>query len=295
MREIKKISDVFSEGVQHEVEAVSVKNEQYDKWLDKAATAEAYYSNPETSSVAVTEYRSLVKTLNFPDSGFKILDIGAGLGQSSVFLASLGHEVHVLEPVRAFCEVINKAAEKYDLNISVYEGVAEDAAAIGADSDFDVIFFNASLHHCDDPDTSVKNAYNLLKRGGRIVLASENFIRPWMTKKKWYYMLEHFPEAMGHYGGNEHVYYNWEYKAFLKRAGFSEIKNIPTAYSLMPIERLELILGKRINNVRMYSEGKVLTRYLFYMMSKSLVKRKFIFNLLSNASIAETSFSATKR
>ena len=84
-----------------------------------------------------------------------------------------------------------------------------------------LFFFNASLHHCDDPIRALSHCYESLNKGGVLFLVNENFIRPWMTKARFYHLMETRPEAMGNYGGNEHTFYNWEYIQMLRKSKFN--------------------------------------------------------------------------
>ena len=51
----------------------------------------------------------------------------------------------------------------------------------------------------------------------------EPTLKPWRTKSWFFRKLATDPIGMGHYGGNEHIYYNWEYDRLLRHAGFSRI------------------------------------------------------------------------
>ncbi|MVM39571.1 methyltransferase domain-containing protein [Spirosoma sp. HMF3257] len=287
----QKISTNYSEGVADEIVALKGYQDSQYEILHASRTVNDYITNKETSSVAAKEYAKLLSYL--PKGPLKILDIGVGMGQSSALLASKGHEVYALEPNPVYCDIIAQLAKKMNLNIRTIEGVAEDLDKLG-EQNFDVVFFNASLHHCDQPNKALENSYNLLKQDGYIVLASENYLRPWMSKKRWYYKLEHFPEQMGHYGGNEHVYYNWEYVNFLKTNRFRHIQLTPSAYETEPLERLEVILSKRINGVRVYSPSRVMARLLYYMTTSAVLKSTFLFNLLSRTSVVAANFIGRK-
>lgn len=287
----QKISSTYSEGVTDEIVALRKYEASQYNILNTARTINEYITNKETSSVAAKEYTKLLTYL--PTGKLKILDIGVGMGQSSALLASLGHTVFSLEPNPVYCDIITQLAQKMNLPIKTIEGVAEDLDKLG-EQNFDVVFFNASLHHCDQPHRALQNSYNLLKSGGYIVLASENYLRPWMSKKRWYYKLEHFPEQMGHYGGNEHVYYNWEYVSFLKKNQFVSVQLTPSAYETEPLERLEIILSKRINGVRVYSPLKVMIRIVYYVATSMILKNNFLFKVLSRYSVVPANFIGRK-
>ena len=51
----------------------------------------------------------------------------------------------------------------------------------------------------------------------------EPTLKPWRSKKWFYHEMEVNPVKMGHYGGNEHIYYSWNYQRMLEKAQFSQI------------------------------------------------------------------------
>ena len=98
-----------------------------------------------------------------------------------------------------------------------------------------------TLHHCDDPMKSLRNAFHALKPAGKIFLCSELQLHPWVRKDSWYRRLETNPVEMGHYGGNEHAYYSWEYRKMLRHAGFVNIRMTPLALSLDPLRHIRAV------------------------------------------------------
>jgi len=284
---IKQITKDYSTGVSNELIATT---DQEDFYLDKiksANSADDYVDFKRSPSVGARQFFQLLQTL--PKKSLKVLDIGVGGGQSSVYLASLGHQVSCIEPSASFCNVIDTAAKKFSLDIQIYRGVAEDMINI-EERDFDVIFFNASFHHCDDPLKCLDNSYTLLKDGGHVYLASENFLKFWNSKKHWHYLLENFPEKIGHYGGNEHVYYNWEYVNFIKNSKFKNVKCDPNAFTFAPVEHIEHVLNTGV--VR--GQFAILIRYLFYMTTSFLLKPRAVFNFFGKISVVGCNFVGVK-
>jgi SAM-dependent methyltransferase len=155
----------------------------------------------------------------------RILDVGVGTGCTSFLLASKGHQVSVLEPCHAFCKMIEQASAHYGLEVSVYEGIAEALDQIPPTEPFDLIVFNASLHHCDDPVLALRHCLQLLAPGGSVLLTNEPILQFFRTKRWFYRRLVTHPHAMGHYGGNEHTYRYPEYLKMLRLAGFSQVRS----------------------------------------------------------------------
>jgi SAM-dependent methyltransferase len=284
---IKEITDNYSSGVSNELIATT---EQENDYLDKVRSshsADDYVDIKRSPSSGASQFSQLLKQL--PNKPLKILDVGVGGGQSTIYLASLGHEVSCIEPSATFCNVIKAAAQKFSLNINIYRGVAEDMINI-EERDFDIIFFNASFHHVDEPLKCLVNARTLLKEGGYIMLASESFLRFYNSKKRWQYILENYPEKIGHYGGNEHVYYNWEYCDFLKKASFNDVRCEPAAFTYSPVDHIENILN--VGVVR--GQFAILSRYIFYMATAFFLRNRSVFNFFSKISLVGCNFVAKK-
>lgn len=182
---------------------------------------------PETSTPGFGELTQFLKGMGKP---LRILEVGAGIGRTSVYLANEGHLVSVLEPVTEQCRILHTFADKWNLPITVYEGTAEDADQIQKfDSQgFDLCFFNGALHHCDDPVRALKSCRTLIRPTGKVLLLNEPILKFFRSKKWYYHQLEVNPQAMGHYGGNEHIYYAWEYPNMIKKAGFKKIQMVPS-------------------------------------------------------------------
>lgn len=254
--------------------------------LDSSRSPKEYVERGPSTAF---EYARLVGGLQ----RLKILDIGVGRGESSVFLAERGHLVYALDPSPDFCTLIADAAAKFGLAVVPVQGVAEDIEHIG-ENKFDVAIFNCSLHHCDRPQTALRQAFSVLKEGGSLILCSEPTLRPWISKGQWHRLLETEPEKMGHYGGNEHIYYNWQYKRMLKAAGFAEIKRIAPSEMMDAPAALEKCLARRIKGKRAYSELQILKRAVYYFIRARLVRASWSFHALAAFSLVPVHFSSVK-
>jgi len=287
MKPIKIFSENLSSGVQLEVDALKSMANKHLEILEGCSTLEEYvsYSN------APMQYKFVIDRLR--NKNAKVLDIGVGRGESSLYLASLGFEVFAVEPSADFCSLIKKACDKFNLNLTICQGVAEDLAILG-ESDFDLIFFNASLHHCDDPSLALLGAYKLLKSGGLIVLSNELHIKPWTTKRKFQYMLHNYPEKIGHYGGNEHAYYGWEYLKFLRKTGFKKIQTYPICEKLNPKEKLEILINSRGVNRALYSSFELMSRFFYYKVVVFINRYKYLHKLMVRISLIPANYIGIK-
>jgi SAM-dependent methyltransferase len=280
------ISGALSQGVQAENVANRKLAQEHRALLDASSSLQAYLS--AGPSLAPKEYEPIVRRYR---PSRRILDIGAGRGESSLYLASLGHQVFAVEPSEDFCALIESASRKFNTPLTVLRGVAEDLDKLRV-RDFDLVFYNASLHHCDEPVKALRHCYNLLKAGADIILSAELHIRPWTTKRSWYMRLEREPEALGHYGGNEHAYYNWEYLSMLRQAGFAKAETFPLATASDPQFRLGRILrGKGGPN---YTDAQIAARAVVYALTAKLVKSPLLFGMISRCSLVPCQFRAFK-
>jgi len=285
--EILIFSDSVTEGVKAERLALKAFAESHLIILNNCATGNEYIYK----SNAPLEYMNLLKFL--PASPMKILDIGVGRGESSLFLSSLGHQVFAVEPSNDFCKLIKSAAFKFGLPVTICQGVAEDLDRL-RETNFDVVFFNASLHHCDNAFLALQHAYQSLRPGGYICLVSELHIRPWVSKGRWYRRLETNPTEMGHYGGNEHAYYGWEYVNLLSKSGFVNLSILPMTFNFSALDRLSDTLSKRINGVRVFNSTGVLVRFSYYIAMEWIKRVAPLFRLLSKMSIEPANYLAHK-
>ncbi|OYZ20742.1 MAG: hypothetical protein B7Y39_10245 [Bdellovibrio sp. 28-41-41] len=286
------IGTSFSDGVAKENLATSDMAKVHIAFAEHCKNPREYYTSQ--SSHSAVDYAEFAKL--FPaNKKLKILDIGVGRGESSVYLASNGHSVTSVEPGYDFCMLIAFVKNKFNLDIKVVRTVGEEINKIG-DSDFDVVIFNASLHHCDNPKLALKNAYSLLAPGGKVILSSEIQIRPWMSKKKWYWLLENYPEKMGHYGGNEHAYYSWEYIKMLEQAGFQKTSKEPSGQFLNPIYRIRHDLNEKSFSSRgALAKMKFMVRGVYVFVMAAVVRIPVLFQPLAAVSIIPCQFVGEKK
>lgn len=278
-----RITDNFTTGVAAENSAWEqlASDTERMEGLDEAATFVR-----EGGSLAPTQYEGLLSRL--PLNTKRVLDVGVGRGQSSMYLALQGYEVVAIEPNLRFCSILESEANRFGLHVTPCHGVAEDINKI--DAQFDAVFFNASLHHCDDPRRALRFAFDRLKPGGKIFLVNENFLRPWRSKAWFQRMLVKDPTAMGHYGGNEHAYHNWDYAAMLRAAGFNDLEWVRPV-SGGAISKLEFVLLQRVNGHRMYrTKLGIAARFLYYVVEEMLGGNK----TLARASLIPCQFIASR-
>jgi len=102
--------------------------------------------------------------------GKRILDLGCGLGEASVYFALKGAVVTAVDISAEMIRVVNQLAEKWNVHVGARSMIAED---MDIDSgEFDLVFGNGILHHLDRKK-AYNEVYRVLKPGGKAV-----FIEP---------------------------------------------------------------------------------------------------------------------
>ena len=133
---------------------------------------------------AIHEYTRFVdiKRLQFIEnslSGFdpktsKVLDVGCGNGNISLHLGSLGFDVLGID---VSTKAIDKANAKNNLN-NVKFDVKDAEELLSAKEKYDVIICSEVIEHLTDPQTFLKNLYQILKDNGNLIITVPNGYGP---------------------------------------------------------------------------------------------------------------------
>jgi 2-polyprenyl-3-methyl-5-hydroxy-6-metoxy-1,4-benzoquinol methylase len=260
-----------------------------------SASFQGFKETPLTSFIETFTHTVLgmefVDTAAGLDAHSEILDIGVGFGQSSMYLSTLGHRVTAIEPSAHYCGFLEDVSNKHGLNIEIHECSIE---AFKSEKKFDACVFNASLHHCENPQAVLAKCRELLKENGRIFLINENVLK-FFRSKKWYYrQLEKNPEKMGHYGGNEHTYRHQEYVNMLKQAGFDRtIEKIPVFYKdIRSVFRMNI--DQKENNRFKFSGPQLLARFAWYFLMSRIVGNAPLLGIAKKWSLVLCTFIGVK-
>ncbi len=98
--------------------------------------------------------------------GKRVLDIGCGQGDTSVFFALAGAEVHALDVSEKMVSVTTALATHRGVGERVHAQVCRVEDMKYADDYFDLIFADGVLHHLDMPQ-AVPSIVRVMKPGGR--------------------------------------------------------------------------------------------------------------------------------
>ncbi len=103
----------------------------------------------------------------------RVLELGCGTGQMSLFLATADRVVVGADLTRASLELAAGAADRYDLRGVRFVETDLRAPGLRAEA-FDVVYSSGVLHHTPDPRASFRAMAKLVKPGGVIVLGLYN-------------------------------------------------------------------------------------------------------------------------
>lgn len=254
--------------------------------LDSYMVLDQFYNGYFCTALGEEFARAMQIINNGPP--IRILDVGAGRGETSLYLANHGHQVYPVEPSYEFCQVIEYISERFGKDLVIYNSSIEH---LDISEQFDAVIFNVSLHHCDDPVRALKNVHGLLRPEGRLFLISEPMLPFFKTHASVLEDLIAAPDELGHYGGNEHSYHCAEYVFMMKQAGFrnlsSEVvaryRSRHTLAKAMEADHRPPGLRKKIKNLYLN-----LVYFLVHWHLKPLLV------VMQQLSLVQLTFSATK-
>lgn len=97
-------------------------------------------------------------------AGKKLLDLGCGAGEASVYFALQGAEVWALDISGGMLSVVERLARSRNVSVHLVKGSAERLPI--EDCFFDIVYGNGVLHHVDT-GSALKEVYRVLKPGGK--------------------------------------------------------------------------------------------------------------------------------
>jgi len=104
--------------------------------------------------------------------GRRILDLGSGMGGTSVALGLAGAAPLAFEYNRAYCDIIRLRAGRYDMNLPVVNGAGEQLPF--SDASFDLVIAWDVVEHVQNPALLLADLARVLRPGGRVLLTVIN-------------------------------------------------------------------------------------------------------------------------
>ena len=145
-----------------------------EKVLDKEKTFhDQWASTIDVEGIKVKDYfeactapenRFIIQQLG-NIKGKRILDLGCGAGENSVYFAKRGAICVAADYSPGMVEVALQLAAANQVEI---EGCTENAIALSfPDNSFDIVYASNLLHHLPDPQAAIREMYRVLKPGGK--------------------------------------------------------------------------------------------------------------------------------
>jgi 2-polyprenyl-3-methyl-5-hydroxy-6-metoxy-1,4-benzoquinol methylase len=183
-----------------------------------------YYDDPiEAAALRFksSEEWEAIRDLLPPRPGAKVLEIGAGRGIVSWAFASEGCEVHAIEPDAS--DVIGSGAirslcERTGQSLNIVETVGENLAF--PDNHFDYVVCRGVLHHVSDLDQVCREAFRVLRPGGRFLAIKEHVAEN--AEELAAFLAAH---PLNHLYGGEHAYPLAAYLGSIRKAGFPRVSD----------------------------------------------------------------------
>lgn len=160
----------------------SVKNEGSPFDVERAIAKPFPYSTESAETVGnqLIAIGYLIKHLALKPHS-RVLEFGAGWGNTTIALARMGHQVTVIEIEPNFVKLIKKRASRVGVNVNVIQGDFFDCKTLN--SQFDAVLFYESFHHCAHHRALIPLLDLLIAPGGTIMFAAEpiqeEFPLPW--------------------------------------------------------------------------------------------------------------------
>jgi SAM-dependent methyltransferase len=134
----------------------------HDGWAE-SETLETVHAERFYQAITALENRFILQRLGSLQ-GKRVLDIGCGLGESSIMFARQGAQVTAADISEEMVKFASRLAEKHGLAIDTKVGPAE--SLVFSPGEFDVIFTANTIHHLVDRRAFMLNVNSWLKKDG---------------------------------------------------------------------------------------------------------------------------------
>ena len=136
----------------------------HDHWADSINIDEVIVDELFEASTS-PENRIIIKKIG-NIKGKKILELGCGAGEASVYFAKKGAEVTATDISNGMLEVVQKLAKEHNVTLLTKQSVSDNIDF--GDETFDIVYAANLLHHVDILST-LREASRVLKKGGGLV------------------------------------------------------------------------------------------------------------------------------
>ncbi len=118
----------------------------------------------------------VIRTMNLPPNS-RVLELGAGWGNTTLALAQMGHHVTAVDIGQNFVDLIDARAARLERQVDTIVG---DFSVIGQlPGPYDAVLFFESFHHCADHLRLLAGLDRVVAPGGRVLFAAEAVYESW--------------------------------------------------------------------------------------------------------------------
>lgn len=140
-----------------------IEKEYHDNWARHLKLSSINFRGA-FEAVTVTENKFALSQIG-PLKGKKILDLGCGMGDASIYFASKGANVYSIDISPGMLDLVRRMATKFRLSKRVKPKIMAAENLDFPDNYFDSIYGCGVLHHVD-PKKALAEAFRVLKPGG---------------------------------------------------------------------------------------------------------------------------------
>lgn len=151
------------------------RHENFDFDLAQMIECPYPYITKEPTIIAqqVRDWANVLEAIDLPRDS-RILEMGAGWGNTSLLLAQSGFDVSVLDINPLYLNLITERCHRLGLKIDTIEGEFQDITKL--DQQYDAVLFYESFHHCLEHGELLRSLKTRLTKGGRVYFAGEPII-----------------------------------------------------------------------------------------------------------------------
>ncbi len=154
--------------------------EFHDEWAKTIQIEDLKVKETFEAKTAIENHYILEKL--GPLSGKKILDLGCGAGEASVYFAVKGAHVYACDVSEEFLKVAARLSEKNGVHINLE---AADASHLPFENNFfDIVYGNGILHHAE-LSSAAKEIARILKKGGQAAFIEPLPYNPFIKIYRW--------------------------------------------------------------------------------------------------------------
>ncbi len=148
----------------------------------------------EEYPIRMKETKQIIKIINNKftfKTNFKILEIGAAQGLFVITMNQLGYKCEGIEPYEGAIKVSKELSEKFNININIKKGFAEDIPF--ENGSFDVVIATSVMEHVKDVKKVLNEVYRILKPNGCFYFSTSSSLCPIQHEIRFFPFFSWYP------------------------------------------------------------------------------------------------------